>query len=361
MSSLIVEVSTVDTVTRHPNADAMEVVHVKGWQVCTKLGQFQAGDRCIYIPPDSILPGPLADRLGVTKYLVPLPKDATRQRPTGGRIRVARLRGVASYGLLMDAHDDPTWPIGTDVAIHYGITKYEPPPDSNDGETASDLPVFHRYSNIENFRNFPYAFAEGEEVLFTEKIHGMNSRVGLAQTPEGPTFVAGSHSLRRKEVDHHGKFSRFWEPLTPTMKELLVHLAEGGQNVVVFGEIFGSGVQDMTYGCANGLRTFRAFDVAVNGQYLDYDVKLALFARFGIAMVPTLYRGPFSRQVVEQYCEGPTTVCDPTQAGKHTFREGIVIVPTRERFCDALPGGGRLILKAINPDYLTRKDGTEFH
>ena len=36
---------------------------------------------------------------------------------------------------------------------------------------------------IENYRNFPELIAEGEEVVFTEKIHGKNCRLGLIRTP----------------------------------------------------------------------------------------------------------------------------------------------------------------------------------
>ena len=361
MSRLIVEVCRVEAISKHPNADAMELVHVKGWQVCAKIGDFCPGDRCVYFPPDSVLPEELANRLGVLKYLGPLAKDAFGNRPPGGRVRVAKLRGVPSYGLIMPAADNPDWDVGTDVATHYGVTKWEPPPEHADGESEPGHPAFHTYTSIENFRNFPQLFQADEDVIFTEKIHGMNARVGLVPTDAGPVFMAGSHGQRRKEFDAKGRRSRFWEALTDNVKALLDHLAGGGRSVVLFGEIFGSGVQDMVYGHGDGRRSFRGFDIAVNGSYLDFDEKDRLFHQFGVAPVPVLYRGPFVRELVEAYCTGPTTVCEPAQAGKHTFREGIVIAPVRERFCPELGGSGRLVLKAINPDYLLRKDGTEYH
>ncbi len=273
---------------------------------------------------------------------------------------MAKLRGIASYGLIMRAIDNPEWEVGTDVAGFYGVSKWEPPPENADGEAEREDAAFHRYTNIENFRNFPNLFVPGEEVIFTEKIHGMNSRVGLIQMAEGPTWMAGSHGVRRRELDRQGRRSKFWEVLTDNIKALLEHLAEGTKNVVMFGEIYGSGVHDMTYSMTNGLRTWRAFDITVNGNYLDFDTKAESCAKFGVEMVPILYRGSFGAQVVETYCTGPTTVCDPAKAGKHNFREGIIISPTKERYARELGGDGRLILKAINPDYLMRKDGTEF-
>ena len=42
-------------VNDHPNADRLDVVTVYGFQVVAKKGQYQPGDKVIYIPIDSIL------------------------------------------------------------------------------------------------------------------------------------------------------------------------------------------------------------------------------------------------------------------------------------------------------------------
>jgi RNA ligase (TIGR02306 family) len=371
MSSLIVEVCRVDRVEPHPNADRMCICTVKGWRVCAGRdpdkgsNQFAPGDLCVYIPPDAVLPVELSDRLGCTRYLSPLPKNADGERPPGGRVRVARLRGEPSYGLIMPL-DDPSLAVGTDLALTLKITKFEPPAPLIAGESLPGHPAFHTYTDIENYRNFPDLIAEGEEVVFCEKVHGMNCRLGLIRTPDegdGWTFMAGSHGQRRKEFDLKGQRSRFWEVLTDPVRELLRHLAQGDvHGVVVFGEIFGAGVQDMWYGLENGRTSFQAFDLAVSGKYLDFDEKVALFERFGIARVPILYRGPFTRAVVEEHVSGPTTLCVSDKAGKFKGREGIVITPVRERRV-AMPSDlhARLILKAISFEYLERKGGTEYH
>jgi RNA ligase (TIGR02306 family) len=381
MSSLIVEVCRVGSVEKHPNADRLSICTVKGWRVCagrdpeTGRNQFEPGDKCVYIPPDSVLPPDLADRLNVTRYLSPLAKNADGVRPPGGRVRVARLRGEPSYGLILEP-DDPGLEVGTDVAALYGITKWEPPPVRADGDAERPHPAFHTYTDIENYRNFPDLLPDGEEVVFTEKVHGMNCRLGLVRTDGGGgapgwTFMAGSHDVRRKEFDARGRRSRFWECLTDPVRDLLVYVSStpdpawGGapaNGVVLFGEVYGSGVQDLWYGLENGRFGFRAFDLAVNGRYLDFDVKAALLARFGVAAVPILYRGPFSRARVEEYVSGPTTLCPPDWAGRFKGREGIVITPVRERAV-ATPARvfDRLVLKAISFEYLERKGGTEYH
>ena len=85
--------------------------------------------------------------------------------------------------------------------------------------------------------------------------------------------MAGSHGQRRKEVDARGRPSDFWRPMTDAVRGLLQHLSAGEHSVVLFGELYGSGVQDMAYGLAGGAKGFRAFDVAVDGKYLDHDAK----------------------------------------------------------------------------------------
>lgn len=387
MSSLIVQVCKVDAVEAHPNADRMEIATIKGWRTCVGKGSFQPGDLCVYIPPDSVLPAALSDRLGVTKYLSALPKIPDGTRPEGGRIRVARLRGEKSYGLVMKL-DDPTWPVGTDVAEVLGITKYDPPQPCTDGDSERPHPSFFRYTDIENYRNFPDVLKDGEEVVFTEKLHGKNTRVAYIRDAdengaETFVFMAGSHDVRRKEfmtlkklirdedtkealLDANGEMqfrtetrrSQFWDCLTDPVKNLLQEVSGGSRNVIVYGEMIGQGVQDMTYGVRFG---FRAFDLNVDGKFLDYDEKKALFEKFGVPMVPVLYRGPFSKAKLEEFVDGPTTMCEPDQAGIFKGREGVVITPTKERCNFDLGGDGRTILKAISFAYQERREGTEYH
>jgi ATP-dependent RNA circularization protein (DNA/RNA ligase family) len=114
----------------------------------------------------------------------------------------------------------------------------------------------------------------------------------------------------------------------------------------------------MAYGFSG--KSFRAFDIAVNNKYLSYDVKKELLEKFGVEMVPILYRGPFNKETLELHTSGPTTMCETKAAGKFAGREGIVCTPTVEvPYCRVL--NGRRIVKSVSADYLARKGGTEFH
>src|SRR5918997_3744399 len=164
MSSLIVEVCRIERVLPHPNADVLELAHIKGWQCVVPKGKYAPGSLVTYVPIDAVLPVELSERLGVTKYL------------SNGRVRCAKLRGEPSFGLVMDL-EDPSWAEGADVREHYGITKYVPPLKPSAGDAENAHPLFVSYTDVENLRNFPAVFAEGEPVVVAEKVHGTNCRV----------------------------------------------------------------------------------------------------------------------------------------------------------------------------------------
>jgi len=387
MSQLVVEVCKIEETIKHPNADRLCIAKVKGWNTCigynpeTDKADFEVGNKVVFFPPDSILPPELANgpddeipgRLNVMKYLVPLSKNEDGIRPSGGRVRATRLRGVPSYGVIMAlSPDDPDWEVGTDVAEHFGINKWEPPLKCSDGDAEREHIRFHKYTEIESYGNFPDAIPENELVVIKEKLHGSNCRVALVLDKDEKgnvcwVWMAGSHEIRRKPVNAKNQPCMYWEPLTDKVKEMLEYVRdiyakfilkidESIFSVVMYCEIYGSGIQDLAYGYENGQHGFRAFDLSVNGQYMDYHHKTYLFNRFEIEQVPFLYRGKFTSEIVEQYTSGPTIVCDASKAGKFKGREGIVITPIKEQICSSGKlYGKRMILKSVSADYLGRR------
>lgn len=446
MSTLVVEVCRVKSVKKHPNADRLAIATVKAWETCiqydpnTKTAEFKPGDKCIYFPPDCILPPKLANsphkvcktkdcenynavknddyqdgmclscgaslkfmdgipgRLGVMSYCAKLPKKADGTHVEGGRVKATRLRGRPSYGFIMKINeskgDDPYWKVGQDVKDHFEVKKWKPPEKCTDGDTAKPHPRFHKYTEIENYNNFPEILTEGEEVIFTEKIHGKNCRMGIVLDTNNKGEAAwvpmcGSHAVRRKKYSLKkikrtfwkaiwdylrcglkfkkppkydvGPISEFWSYLTPNIQKMLLWLKDNSPikepvfSVILFGEIYGQGVQDMDYGHTK--RGLRCFDIAINRQYVDFDLKQKLLKQFDVEMVPVIYRGPFTREILKEHVDGPTTMCKKNDAGKFSGREGVVITPIKERQSKI----GRVILKAISADYLARKNPTDGH
>lgn len=79
-----------------------------------------------------------------------------------------------------------------------------------------------------------------------------------------------------------------------------------------------------------------------------------------IPIVPILYDGPFNMEKLKEVRDGKTTIFETTKLGmKPHIREGIVIKPYIEKEIHYL---GRLILKMVSPDYLTRSGNhTEYN
>lgn len=352
MSSLILDTQPISDILTHPNADLLEIAVVKGWQCVVQKGQFQVGEVVTYFPPDLLLPKELGDALNVTKYLKNLARSYPDCERFAGRVGVAKLRGVASYGVLATPHSD--WlDHADDLAEYLGVEKYSPPEEIKDGDAECQNPFFHKYTDMENLRNFPDAFDEGELVVATEKIHGRNCRLGLCYEDGEMVLMAGSHNVRRRQYDTQGRLSIYWKPLEicPDLGNMLRELHKAYQtNIVVFGELYGPGLQDLTYGQKD--LAFRVFDIAVNTSYLGYEALHEWTRRHDIPTVPQSYAGPFYWDQLEEHAKLSSSVSPVTQ-----LREGIVIRPIDE----TTDRNGRMIYKLINFDYLNRKGGSELH
>ncbi len=331
MSSLIVEVSRIDQIAPHPNADKLELAQIKGWQCVVPKSKYKRGDLVTYVPIDSVLPIELSERIGVTKYL------------SNGRVRCAKLRGEPSFGLIMDRENE-TWSEGTDVREHYGITKYVPPVKLTAGDAEPEHPLFVGYTDVENMRNFPTIFTDGEEVIATEKIHGTNCRVGVIRESDvsEPIEMAGSKTTRRRKTDEPGG-GLYWLPWSiESVRSMLTELGKSHKQVILFGEVFGK-VQSLRYGLGGSV-AFRAFDLLLDGAYVDFDRFVELCTQFGVETVPIVFRGKFRLETIRAVAEGKSLV-----PGADNIREGVVVKPVQERRDPKL---GRAILKYVSDAYL---------
>ena len=338
MSSLNVTTAQIRRVAPHPDADRLDLAEILGWTCVVNKGKYAPGDVVVYIPVDAVLPTELSDRIGVTKYL------------SRGRVRAARLRGVVSYGLILD--NEGAWPVGTPLAEHYGITKFEPPVNLQAGDTLPPHPCLHHYTDVENLKNFPDVLQDGEEVVATEKVHGTNCAHALAIEDDGAElFMASSHRHRRKEDPK----STYWRTFDDRTKALLREAVQGHRCAILFKEVYGSKIQHLAYGL-EGQVADAAFDLSLDGQYMDHDAFVALCDRHGVPVVPPLYRGPFDRAKLDAIVNGPGVKTVVGQ-GKHIL-EGVVLKPARERWNIYT---GRTILKWISDAYALDKDATDFH
>ena len=324
MSSLIVEVVEVKEILEHPNADRLEIAKVKGWEVCVQKDTLKPGDWVIYAPIDSVLPIELSEKIGVTKYL------------SKGRVRTAKLRDIYSQGLIIDVDCFPDgyyYDLGDNVKDILGITKYVPPPPplNMSGKQRKIHPDFHGYTDIENIKNFPDVLQEGELVSITEKLHGTNFRCANLDSE----FHVGSHTINLVENPDN----LYWKAAGMyCLKEILY------QNMVLYGEVYGFGVQKLTYNLKGIDVGF--FDLMVDGKYVNTDQFKTFCKEHNLPHVPILYEGPWDKSLMD-LANGNSTIASH-------IREGIVIKPQVERYDRHV---GRVILKHLSEKYLLKDYG----
>jgi RNA ligase (TIGR02306 family) len=305
----------------HPNADSLSVVRVfGGFTACVRTVDWKPGMLGAYIPPDSVLDTRrpefafLADGKGNTH-----------------RIKVKRLRGVVSMGLLIHAPEGAR--LGDDVAEQLGVTHYEPPAQiSTGGENVRPPTGYHPVYDIDNLRRFAHAFQEDEPVWITEKIHGANGRWCFV---DGEMFT-GSRSDWKKESPE----VVWWKALEahPEIRDWCGR----HEGWTVYGEVYGR-VQDLRYGL-NGVRIM-VFDLlSPDGAWADPERALEMAPE--LPWVPLIGREPFRLSRVLELAEGNSLV-----PGAAHVREGCVVKPVRER---TDPEIGRVILKVIGNGYLER-------
>ncbi|MFE1295968.1 RNA ligase (ATP) [Streptomyces sp. NPDC014776] len=355
MSTLRVTAEVL-TVHEHPNADALELAQVGLYRAVVAKGAYRTGEAALYIPEQAVLPAGLIEELGLTGRLA---------GGAANRVKAVRLRGELSQGIvcrpralagvdLMRAAKE-----GTDFAELLGVTKWVPPvPPTMNGEVES-APELLPWVDIENIRRYPDVFAPGEPVVLTEKLHGsacLVTYVADADRVHVSSKGFGSRSLALKEDPRN----LYWRAVRAHgVAEAAARLAGrlGARRVGVFGEVYGAGVQDLTYG-ADGRRDdalgYAVFDVCaeIDGTVRWLDPAELLAGE--LPLVPRLYEGPFDIDRVLEWATGRETV---SGRGLH-LREGVVVRPAVERHSPVT--GGRAIAKAVSPAYLTRKGGTEF-
>ena len=360
MSSLIVEVCKIEESFKHPNADKLSIVKVKGWYCITGLDQYSSGDLVVYVPPDSIVPDNLIEKYGL-EYL-----------KKNGRVGTVKLRGYISQGLILDLPDG-NWKEGDDLANFLGITKWEVPiaPVHMQAKQTSKKkinPKFDKYTDIENIKNYNRIFNDNDLVVITEKIHGSNFRCGnlpIVDDKNQPLFyrirswfirhvlkqkyefVWGSHNVQI--TYHENRNSYYGEDIWGKIVEKYSLENIIPEDYIIYGEIYGKGVQDLTYDLDD--IDLMIFDIKKDGKYLDW-FQVQLFCDdWGLPIVPELYFGKFDENILNDLTTGNSTIA-PNQ-----IREGVVVKCFVE---ENHPKLGRKILKSINPDYLLRKNGTEF-
>lgn len=363
-SDLTVPVTTVNNIREHPNADKLLLADALGWQIVMgKDNAYTEGQRIVFVQPDSVLHEKLSDALGITQYLSLVKYKVTEgQTPEDKfyRVKQVRLRGEPSYGATIGPEfmlkhfgiDLNALELEADLRETLGIHKFEPPVRPQAGDILSyEHPLFHRYTNIQHLRRYPNLIPKDATVVATEKIHGTNSRVALIDGE----WVAGSHKLQRERpADNELAQNMYWFPYTiDSVRQMLEYLSQKHKQVVLYGEVYGKVQKGYNYGL-EGKLGYRAFDLYLDGEYVDFYQFEAICKGFGVPIVPVLGIFPYRFEHVKELVEG----YDRTTIGGATHPiEGAVIKTVKEMRDPRL---GRLILKYISDAYMFDNKKSDF-
>jgi RNA ligase (TIGR02306 family) len=362
MATFEVTIETI-TVKPHPDADRLELAVVGLYNVVVPKGVYTTGDKVLYIPEYAVLPQELVSALGLDGKLSGSKKD---------RVKPVKLRGALSQGVVAPL---TVLPEGTDLGLGdfapvLGITKYQPAiPTSMSGDVEGK-PELVKWIDIENLKKFPHTFNETNRVHVSEKVHG-SCTLFTTVYEDGAAVerIVTSKGLGEKQIAlKESENVIYWRTVKEQNLEGFADFirttltGEGVADIVkvaVFGEVYGSKVQDLHYGKTGGELGYMAFDSYVmtadgNGFWVNPQELTDLATQFGVPVVPTLFVGQFNLDKVIELASGPETV---SGEGKH-IREGVVIRLTDRPF--GYSDGAAQVAKYVSDDYLTRKGGTEY-
>lgn len=374
-----VEVVEFKIKEKHPNADTLSLADIfdGGYQYCCKTESWQGKTRAYFIPPDNLVP-------------VNRPEFAflaSEAKSDGyARIKAKKLRGIVSYGLMIEAPEDSV--IGTDATELLGVLPYCPEtanaekgPKLNMGDNCAGPDINCPKYHLENLRKYHSVFQAGEPVFITEKLDGQSIKFCY----HNEQMFCGSMNLWKREyakTDHltleyflengvnevkakylvenlkkrEAKQDWVWQTKDQVEQDVcgtrcsyegpIDKFCKDNEDCVLYGESYGN--THLKYGLKNGILNFAAFDLYKAGKFVDYQEFAGLMIKYQIPMVPALFNKaiPYNFEQVKELCDGMSLLC-PTQ-----IKEGVVVTPEKERWDHKC---GRLKLKCVSPTYSEKK------
>ncbi len=321
----LASIQPILAVEAHSNADLLDIATVKGYKAIVKRGQWRAGDLCVFIEPDSVLP----DAPWAAFY-----------KAKSNRVKAIRLRGQWSFGII----ESPTnvgytgaLEAGLDVTAALGVTKYEAPQPQDlnaSGPYGFGIPRTdeERYQGIESL---PY----GKLVDVMLKVDGQSwsafwhKHIEIAMDHAGSSLetiidkgVGGRSFLYKPDSDN--AYTRN-ERAHGVLAKLEAYCTAHNVSLCLRGEQYGQGIQRGAYNphaqMPAGLALFSTWLIdercyATKGHPL-YIHRLA--PELGLPTVPVLERDVvLTPELIKRYAEELETV--EVNGVKQAF-EGVVI------------------------------------
>jgi RNA ligase (TIGR02306 family) len=242
--------ATVEVILRirkHPNADALELAEILGFQCVVPIGVYHAGQKIIYIHPDSVLPE-------TADWAQPFLKYAKT------RVKAIKIRNEWSEGIIMNLdilkkHPDfetsdhsnlNELPVGFDLSELLNITHYESPDMFGNSGFVVSLP-----------HQIPKTDEERWETLKGKITNEwLNRKVDVTLKVDGQSWSAYYH-LPTQEFGICGRRVTFKENEKNDYTEhldrynlknsLIQYCHDMGVSLCIRGESYGKGIQKLSH------------------------------------------------------------------------------------------------------------------
>lgn len=361
MTRKMASIQTINNIRPIEGADRIEMADVLGYHVVIGKDQFKEGDKIIYIECDALLPKDNPEFSSFEKY--------------NYRVRIQKLRGQVSMGLVMPLYIMPAWfpqselVVGTDVSEVLHIIKYEPPISVHlGGLTKGAFPSFIPKTDEIRVQNIPEVLErhKGRKFITTEKLDGSSITLYIrpnTESDKGYDFGVCSRNLELTEdpknvawkVVRERGYENIMQQIckdSTTVGHMTTCCGVFNDGFALQGEIIGNGINGNHYQFkANDheIYFFNVFDIKEH-KYLSYQPLYNLLTAYSIPVVPYVGELTLNHTVDEllELSKGQSIF----STSKHPIkREGLVFRPLIE---GQDPDIGRLSFKAINSDYLIK-------
>lgn len=370
-------IQIIESLEKHPNADTLEIAHIKGWEVITKIGDFNEGDWCIFFEIDSIVPdySPVFAFMSKRKY----------------RVRTQKLRGIVSQGLAMpvsildtmreDKHltgNSFTWQEGEDLTEMLGVKKHDPEGEKERsqarkqgksknpliqwmkqyawfrklhfhviGSNTKNFPWFISKTDENRIQNMPFIFTQhdGKKCYIMEKLDGQSVSFAIYTGKKfsflNKIFGTSFYVCSRNLCLYTKSDTNWWN--IAIQEEVEKKLRSEKKNIAIQGEIIGEGIQKNKYKL-KGLhfRLFNVIDIDKNYKY-NINEKTEFCDKHGFKLVP--YLGTITLNKEMKVSDMIEKSKGKSLINSKILKEGIVIRSIED---------DRISFKAINPDFLIK-------
>lgn len=325
------------------NADRLEKANVEAFQVVIPKGNHREDELVVFFEADSFLP--VEDRYS---FLTSSYKD-NEIMGQGYRIKVQKLRGTVTHGLVMSLDNFPeiTNPEeDLDVTELLNVKKWDisredaiigdPKPNAKPSfvPTTDEIRIQTKAQLIEELTGKPF--------YISTKIDGMSVTMYVKDGEFGITS-------RKVNVPHteHNKIWKFARD--NNVEEKLRELSEKlDKPIILQGEFTGPGIQSNKLGLDN--HHWYVFNVFINGQLQNLEKMIDIVTDLDLELVPIEFVGDEFDMTMEELFEQAST-------GKYPnghIKEGIVVRSREAEFSDTLQKG--LSFKVINDEFWSQED-----